>query len=174
MSLLPRYVMRELMRPLRQLEQQMRVFDDIFYGPPSAFSRFPRVGAGFVEEPEQIVHDKDKFQVKLDVQNFAPEEIKVKSINGRSIVIEGKHEEEQAGKGFISRHFVRKFVLPEGHDVKDVTTKLSSDGVLTIVAPRKGIAEQVRELPIDFTGPEKEKEKIEKGAENKEKATSTS
>ncbi|KAJ8963110.1 hypothetical protein NQ318_018575 [Aromia moschata] len=51
------------------------------------------------------------LQVILDVQQFAPNEIVVKT-NGNSIIVEGKHEEKQDEHGFISRHFVRRYVLP--------------------------------------------------------------
>uniref|UniRef100_A0A182PDQ4 SHSP domain-containing protein n=1 Tax=Anopheles epiroticus TaxID=199890 RepID=A0A182PDQ4_9DIPT len=78
----------------------------------------------------------DRLQINLDVQQFAPREITVKTVDN-SIVVEGKHEEKQDEHGFISRHFVRRYVLPDDHDPKDVISSLSSDGVLTIVAPRK-------------------------------------
>uniref|UniRef100_A0A182WJV3 SHSP domain-containing protein n=1 Tax=Anopheles minimus TaxID=112268 RepID=A0A182WJV3_9DIPT len=78
----------------------------------------------------------DRLQINLDVQQFTPHEITVKTVNN-SIVVEGKHEEKQDEHGYISRHFVRRYVLPDDHDPKDVISSLSSDGVLTIVAPKK-------------------------------------
>ncbi|KAJ8966311.1 hypothetical protein NQ314_003576 [Rhamnusium bicolor] len=97
--------------------------------------------------------DKDKFQANLDVQQFKPEEISVKVTGDNTVTIEGKHEEKQDQHGYISRHFIRKYVLPENCDVKNVQSKLSSDGVLSITAPKideKKI--EHREIPIIRTG----------------------
>lgn len=78
---------------------------------------------------------KDKFEVTLDVQQFTPEEVTVKVV-GRTVIIEGKHEEKQDEHGWISRQFVRKYLIPEQCDIEQLNSKLSSDGVLTITAPR--------------------------------------
>ena len=99
-----------------------------------------------------ITCDKDKFQVNLDVQHFSPEEIKVK-INDDVVTVEGEHEEKRDEHGFVSRKFVRKYVVPEGHDVDKVESRLSSDGVLTITAPKLGeTKEGTRTVPIQQTG----------------------
>ena len=81
--------------------------------------------------------DKDGFRVNLDVQQFKPEEVTVKMSDERSVTVEGKHEEKQDEHGFISRHFVRRYVLPEDIDLDKLECKLSSDGVLAIAAPKK-------------------------------------
>lgn len=75
-------------------------------------------------------------QVILDVQQFSPDEITVKTVDNH-VIIEAKHEERQDEHGYISRHFVRRYVLPPSHDLVNVTSTLSSDGVLTITAPKK-------------------------------------
>ena len=56
---------------------------------------------------------------------------------GNDVIVEAKHEERQDEHGFVSRHFVRRYVLPPSHDVINITSSLSSDGVLTITAPKK-------------------------------------
>lgn len=43
----------------------------------------------------------------------------------------------QDDHGFISREFLRKYRVPAGVDPANITSSLSSDGVLTITAPRK-------------------------------------
>lgn len=97
--------------------------------------------------------DKDKFQVVLDVQQFKPEEINVKVVD-KFVVVEGKHEEKQDEHGSISRHFIRKYLIPEQCDVDQVSSSLSSDGVLSITAPRKELPKTNNEktVKIEHTG----------------------
>ncbi|XP_058457149.1 protein lethal(2)essential for life-like [Malaya genurostris] len=95
----------------------------------------------------------DGFQVSVDVQQFAPEEISVKMVNDY-ITVEGKHEEKQDEHGYVSRHFIRKYRLPDGHDSANVVSSLSSDGVLTIKAPKLITTDPSAErtIPIVQTG----------------------
>lgn len=118
--------------------------------------------------------EKDKFQVILDVQQFIPNEITVKTTD-KFIIVEGKHEEKQDEHGFVSRHFQRRYMLPRKFNLinfnnfvnkkcifllgdinpNDITSALSSDGVLTITAPKKSVPppETERTVPIQQTGP---------------------
>lgn len=99
--------------------------------------------------------NKEKFQINLDVQHFGPEEISVKAVDG-FVVVEGKHEEKEDEHGFVTRHFVRRYALPKECSVDSVESKLSSDGVLSIVAPlNKEAIEGARTVPIVQTGPVK-------------------
>ncbi|XP_029725079.2 protein lethal(2)essential for life [Aedes albopictus] len=95
----------------------------------------------------------DKFQINLDVQQFAPEEISVKATDN-SVIVEGKHEEKKDEHGFISRQFVRRYMLPEGHDANQIVSSLSSDGILTVTAPKKALPapEGPKAIPIVQTG----------------------
>lgn len=77
---------------------------------------------------------KDGFQVCMDVSQFKPSELTVKTVD-RMVVVEGKHEEREDEHGFIQRHFIRKYSLPRGYEPKDVVSTISSDGVLTVKAP---------------------------------------
>ncbi|ODN04042.1 Protein lethal(2)essential for life [Orchesella cincta] len=101
----------------------------------------------------QVDCNRDKFEVKLDVQQFTPEEISVKTVNN-NVVIEGKHEEKQDDHGMVFRHFIRKYVLPEDVKPEHVVCNLSSDGVLSITAPRITEAEResVKVIPVIQTG----------------------
>ncbi|XP_019771215.1 protein lethal(2)essential for life isoform X1 [Dendroctonus ponderosae] len=103
-----------------------------------------------------IRRSKGCFEVILDVQQFAPNEITVKT-TGNSIIVEGKHEEKQDEHGFISRHFVRRYVLPSDNDIEEVVSSLSSDGILTVTAPKKSDKPKNtdRVVPIQQTGPAK-------------------
>lgn len=98
--------------------------------------------------------DKDKFQVTLDVGHFAPEEISVKVVD-KHIVVEAKHEEKEDEHGWISRQFVRKYLIPSQCDLDRVESQLSSDGVLAITVPRKDMQRSEsneRQVKIQFTG----------------------
>lgn len=103
-----------------------------------------------------IKTDKDKFQINLDVQHFAPEEISVKTADGW-IIVEGNHEEKKDEHGYISRQFKRRYALPEECSPQTVESKLSSDGVLTITAPRSVESKDERVVPITQTGPVRRK-----------------
>ncbi|XP_054290684.1 protein lethal(2)essential for life-like [Macrosteles quadrilineatus] len=99
-----------------------------------------------------LVAEADKVQVILDVQQFSPNEITVKTADNY-VIVEGKHEEKQDEHGFISRHFVRRYLLPKDVEVNNITSSLSSDGVLTISAPKKMLQEGgERSVPIIQTG----------------------
>lgn len=114
--------------------------------------------------------DKDKFQVVLDVQQFQPNEIDVKVVD-RFVVVTAKHEEKRDEHGWISRQFVRKYMIPEQCEIDEVTSKLSSDGVLTITAPRKELpkVENERTIKIEHTGrPAVQSQKVQKKQEEVE------
>lgn len=99
-----------------------------------------------------------QFQVILDVQQFTPEEITVKASHN-SVLVEGKHEEKQDEHGYISRQFTRRYILPSGYEVADLVSSLSSDGVLTITAPKRPPPQAgERIVPITKTGPAKQPE----------------
>lgn len=97
--------------------------------------------------------DKDSLKITLDVQQFKPEEVKVKIVKDY-VIVEAKHEEKKDEHGLISRQFVRKYHLPEEVDAEHLKSSISSDGVLMIEAPVKQIAEDknVREIKIEYTG----------------------
>jgi len=97
---------------------------------------------------------KDGFQVSMDVEHFAPNEISVKTVDN-TVIIEGKHEEREDDHGSISRQFIRKYTLPKGFDPNDVVSSLSSDGILTVKAdlPKKHLKGNERVVQIQQTGP---------------------
>ncbi|KAJ8983280.1 hypothetical protein NQ317_010530 [Molorchus minor] len=100
-----------------------------------------------------ISYENDTFKANIDVQQFRPDEVVVK-VADNTVTIEGKHEEKPDEHGYISRHFIRKYVLPPNCDINQIQSKLSSDGVLTITAPKLGEQKQIehRQIPITQTG----------------------
>ncbi|XP_066998531.2 alpha-crystallin A chain [Anabrus simplex] len=89
------------------------------------------------------------FKTNLDVQQFHPDEITVKVVDN-CVLVEGKHEEREDEHGFISRQFQRRYKLPDDVDVDNVTSKLSSDGILTIECPKK-VSPSAKERIIPIT-----------------------
>ncbi|XP_060817230.1 protein lethal(2)essential for life-like [Bombus pascuorum] len=138
-ELLSRFSDLSLDRPVRS------IFRDRYYRPWRNVTCQPSSGSSTIQ-----IDGKDNFQVILDVQQFSPEEITVKTV-GNNVIVEAKHEERQDEHGFISRHFVRRYVLPPSHDVINITSSLSSDGVLTITAPKKGETPSGTERFIEIT-----------------------
>lgn len=139
-SMMTPWMLRDYFRPWRYLDEITRDFGST------------------------IVSEKEKFQINLDVQHFAPDEINVKTGDGY-VMIEAKHEEKRDEHGSISRQFVRKYSLPDGVESEDVVSQLSSDGILTITAPRKEVnSKGERVVPITQTGPVRKESKETKRA----------
>jgi len=80
--------------------------------------------------------------VTVDMQEFQPSEIKVKTM-GNFVVIEGNHAERlNAHDLFSSRHFVRRcYLLPDDTINHEVHHHLGSDGILKIEVARDGKTE---------------------------------
>ncbi|XP_023219555.1 alpha-crystallin A chain-like [Centruroides sculpturatus] len=114
----------------------------------------PRMYRGYIIRPRrqsshqdsstgvsEVINNSDEFRVMTDVSHFDPEEISVKTIDNY-VVVHGKHEEKMDQHGFVSREFTRRYILPKEVDPECVTSSLSSEGVLTVQAPKKS-----QELP---------------------------
>lgn len=114
--------------------------------------RLPSIN-NYSEDEKFAMNAKDGFHVSLNVEHFAPNEIDVKIVD-KSIVVEAKHEERsENGESYVSRHFTRRYVLPDEFNVKDIVSTLSSDGILTVKVPPKEIDPQsVRKIHIQQTG----------------------
>nr|ABX80642.1 Hsp26 [Drosophila buzzatii] len=127
---------------------------------------------------------KDGFQVCMDVTQFTPSELSVKVVDN-CVIVEGKHEEREDDHGYISRHFVRRYALPQGYDGDKVVSSLSSDGVLTVSVPKPQPVEdksKERVVQIQQVGPahlnikrneDESKEDKEKEKEKEKKKTAT-
>ncbi|XP_077596494.1 heat shock protein beta-1 [Stigmatopora nigra] len=98
----------------------------------------------------EIKQTQDSWKVSLDVNQFSPEELVVKTKDG-VVEITGKHEERKDEHGFVSRCFTRKYTLPSGANVEKVTSSLSPDGMLTVEAPLPKAAIEAAEVTIPVT-----------------------
>lgn len=81
-------------------------------------------------ERRSSISEKE-FHVLVDVKDFQPEEISVKTCD-EVVTVEAK-QTKRAGV-VVPRHFVRNFKLPPMFDSEDVFTKFSENGILEILA----------------------------------------
>ncbi|PVD29124.1 hypothetical protein C0Q70_11721 [Pomacea canaliculata] len=96
----------------------------------------------------ELVNNESEFRVAIDVQQFKPEEINIKT-KDNSVIINACHEERPDEHGYVKREFTRQYRLPDDIDPNTVTSSLNGDGVLTIKAPRKALPEtRERIIPI--------------------------
>lgn len=98
-----------------------------------------------------IENEKGNYKITLDVKHFRPSDISVK-VTETEIIVEGKHEERQDSHGFISRQFKRRYPLPSHCPAENVTSSMSSDGILIIMAAKKSSNETEKIVPIKMCG----------------------
>ncbi len=82
----------------------------------------------------QVSCSNDKFMIQLELPGFLPEDFGLKTKDD-VILLEANHEGK--GDGATSRKFVKEFKIPEGVVKDQLQSTYSSEGILTINAPRK-------------------------------------
>ncbi|KAL8563225.1 hypothetical protein ACOMHN_034749 [Nucella lapillus] len=98
-----------------------------------------------------IVQDREgnkRLALRFDCKDFTPEEISVKTVDNRLMVL-AKHTEESPGRK-VYREFSRQYVLPDKIDPITLNSMLTADGVLSIEGPAPASVDAPREriLPI--------------------------
>ncbi|PSN38367.1 Alpha-crystallin B chain [Blattella germanica] len=83
----------------------------------------------------------------MSVQQFEPQEIAVKMV-GDFLVVEGRHKERKDKHGFISRQFQRRYKFPTDVEENTIVCQISSDGILTVTAPKKTLTKREKIIPI--------------------------
>merc|ERR1711963_1259460 len=83
----------------------------------------------------QVSCSNDKFMVQLELPGFLPEDFSLKT-KDNVILLEAVHEGKADGES-TSRKFVKEFKVPEGVVQDQIASSYSSEGILTIQAPRK-------------------------------------
>lgn len=91
--------------------------------------------------------DDDGFKITMNVQQFNPEEITVKVVDGW-VVVEARHEKHDE-TNVATQQFVKRYLLPNRVDINQVTSLTSSDGILTITAPLKLVEEKMIQIEVD-------------------------
>lgn len=156
----------DLVRPsdlISRFDKLMSSPLDVYYYRPNWAELLRRAAAESNGLVSGASVDKDTYRVVLDVSQFKPEEVEVK-VADKYIVVRAKHEEKKDEQGLISRQFVRKYVIPESVEAEQITSSISSDGVLIIQAPLKQQPE--RNIKIELTGkpalkPKEENKQVE-------------
>ncbi|CAI9730151.1 Hypothetical predicted protein [Octopus vulgaris] len=81
-----------------------------------------------------------KLQLQVDIGEFKPEEVVVKTMD-RKLVVSARHEEKREGRT-MHKEFNKEYELPESVDPMSVNAFLAEDGKLTIEAPLKPLPRQ--------------------------------
>lgn len=76
------------------------------------------------------------FEAILDVSGFSPDEITVQT-DERFLLISGQHEEWLPDQGYVMRHFIRRYLLPDNVETSGLSSQLHPDGKLLVRAPAK-------------------------------------
>lgn len=132
----------------------------VFVELKSGFAMVPRTGfsgpwslprqASTEVDPKTYKFDSKGFTAFVDVHQFEPKEISVKTID-HVIVVECKHDSKEDGHGYVERHFVRKFNLPNEYDMSTVKSTLSKDGILQLEAPKPALQGEERHIEVQQT-----------------------
>ena len=96
----------------------------------------PLASAGRTTE---FTNTDDQFRIGLDVQGFKPDELNVKCVRDRYLVVQGKKAAVQEGEGAAvaqAQEFTKSFMVPRGVDIANLKSNLKR-GVLTIQAPKQ-------------------------------------
>lgn len=80
-------------------------------------------------------YGNQKFKVRFDVSEFRPEEIQVRTQDGK-ISVTAKHQEKSTTSK-VSKEYNRKLDIPNNVDEDKLQCVLSKDGILTVEGPLK-------------------------------------
>ncbi|XP_057380255.1 small heat shock protein OV25-1-like [Daphnia carinata] len=104
------------------------------------------------QQNREVISDKDKYQVTLNLGDFKSNEINVKLVD-RALEICAEHKEKPDETGHISRNIRRRYILPRNVDFEHLNATLSDNGTLVVCATKKPIEPgnertiEVKQLP---------------------------
>lgn len=128
----------EMRRMNDEMQRMMSGMQTLAPAPASSVDDWRLTENFRLENP--IITERDgtrKFKLQFDVRQFKPEEINVKTA-GNTLSVHAKHEEKDQGKS-VFREYNRQYVIPKDVHSEQLSSKLSTDGVLTIEAPLPSI-----------------------------------
>ncbi|KAJ2941097.1 hypothetical protein O0L34_g10328 [Tuta absoluta] len=108
-----------------------------FFKPLPVLTALPKHVASNVNTADigTIITEDDKYLIRLNVKNFAPEDISVNAVNG-TVVIRADHKDKGNNKAFSARQFVSRYMLPDSSNSEEISTEIKN-GVLIVSIPRK-------------------------------------
>eukprot|EP00557_Chaetoceros_sp_GSL56_P011109 CAMPEP_0176482012 /NCGR_PEP_ID=MMETSP0200_2-20121128/3142_1 /TAXON_ID=947934 /ORGANISM="Chaetoceros sp., Strain GSL56" /LENGTH=195 /DNA_ID=CAMNT_0017878287 /DNA_START=220 /DNA_END=810 /DNA_ORIENTATION=+ len=141
--------MFEMDWPSTFMEKQLEEFKDMLPSPSAeksgAMTTFKRASPRY-----EVIDDHERFEVKLDVPGFKPDEIEVGlKAGGRILTITGYHEAKEEGRQFQSQ-FQQNFSLDPSILTNELTANFQGERLI-VTAPRK--AERLpesRKIPINM------------------------
>ncbi|XP_037777055.1 protein lethal(2)essential for life-like [Penaeus monodon] len=97
---------------------------------------YGRVRERNLQQENQVMafSEEEKHKVVLDVHDFKSGDVKVR-VEDNQVVVEGRVEKEE-GDFKSMKSFCRRFNFPGEVNMEAVTSAMSSDGVLTVTAPK--------------------------------------
>ncbi|CAF0824717.1 unnamed protein product [Adineta steineri] len=86
-------------------------------------------------QPQISTDDRGQKRVdmKLDVNNYQPNEIKV-SVNGNDLIVQAEHSVERPPTSSSRAYFYKQLTLPPNTDLKSLASQYNPDGKLHITA----------------------------------------
>ncbi|ETE68434.1 Heat shock protein beta-2, partial [Ophiophagus hannah] len=107
----------------------------------------------------EVTLNEHKFQVFLDVCQFTPDEIAVRTVDNL-LEVTAQHPQKVDRHGFISREFTRTYILPLDVDPFSVKATVTHDGILSIEVRRTGKAlkAKINEVEVTCQGQPERKE----------------
>ena len=86
-------------------------------------------------QPEILTddHGQKRVEMKLDVNNYQPNEIKV-SVNGKDLVVQAEHNDERPPTSSSRAYFFKQITLPPNADLGSLASQYHPDGKLHITA----------------------------------------
>ena len=98
-------------------------------------SNLPVSPYNFDNGVSRVECDEDNYKIMVDVHQFRPEDLVIKTVDDAVIVEANSEEKTSDARSYSTKSFSQSFNLPRGLDPGTVTSALSKDGVLTISAP---------------------------------------
>jgi HSP20 family molecular chaperone IbpA len=86
-------------------------------------------------QPQVFTDDRGqkRIEMKLDVNNYQPNEIKV-SVNGNDLIVQAEHSVERPPTSSTRAYFYKQITLPSNTDLSSLTSQYHPDGRLHITA----------------------------------------
>ncbi|XP_034281164.1 heat shock protein beta-2-like [Pantherophis guttatus] len=119
----------------------------------------PRINKQLERGISEVTLNEHKFQVFLDVCQFTPDEIAVRTVDNL-LEVTAQHPQKVDRHGFISREFTRTYILPLDVDPLSVKATVTHDGILSVEVRRTGkqLKAKVNEVEVTCQGQPERKE----------------